>query len=335
MYGAATTLFTLLTGNHPDKIARNAFRWPPQGEESLPEADRREWARLHQVIRRAVDERPAERFTDFSAFSNVISAEGKGTGVVNSRKTVILSVAAAIVLLAGAVVYWSAGRHHAETDFPKVAQSSPAKSQSAGSPGEFSGLEGISKIYAPEIDAFQSELARARKKLTCPRSGLVTFVQGITGEMDALFLDQKASPGDIVKRLADIKERFTTFLASMPPEPTLASKSEAIDGLYAIGKRMQSLPVPEAAADQYSRQIRPYIEEQIQKLEKEVSSESEFRTEQMKLVLPRATDFFNRYARMISLEPTKEEEQLKQTAIKSAGDIISAAQHFRSTAPPR
>ena len=74
MYGVAVTLFTLLTGNQPDKIGRAAFRWPPHGEESLSDAERGEWLRLHRVIRRAIDDRPAERFHDFSTFARALTA---------------------------------------------------------------------------------------------------------------------------------------------------------------------------------------------------------------------------------------------------------------------
>jgi len=69
MYGAATTFYTMLTGNDPDKMGRAAFRWPPQGEASFSAAEKREWLRFHQVIRRAIDDRPAERFIDFSTFA--------------------------------------------------------------------------------------------------------------------------------------------------------------------------------------------------------------------------------------------------------------------------
>lgn len=77
MYGAATTFYTMLTGNAPDKMGRAAFRWPPQGEASFSPAERREWLRLHQVIRRAIDDRPAERFIDFSTFARRLN-QGEG-----------------------------------------------------------------------------------------------------------------------------------------------------------------------------------------------------------------------------------------------------------------
>jgi serine/threonine protein kinase len=72
MYGAAATLYSLLTGNAPDKMGRAAFLWPPQRESSLPEAERAEWKRLHGVIRRASDEKVAERFVDFTAMAEAL-----------------------------------------------------------------------------------------------------------------------------------------------------------------------------------------------------------------------------------------------------------------------
>ena len=69
MYGVATTFYTMLTGNSPDKMGRAAFRWPPQGESSLSSGERLQWLRFHSIIRRAIDDRPAERFIDFSAFA--------------------------------------------------------------------------------------------------------------------------------------------------------------------------------------------------------------------------------------------------------------------------
>jgi serine/threonine protein kinase len=75
MFGAAATLFTLLTGNAPDKMGRAAFLWPPQGEESLPEAERAEWKRLHAVISRATEEKVAERYVNFRIMSAAVSGE--------------------------------------------------------------------------------------------------------------------------------------------------------------------------------------------------------------------------------------------------------------------
>jgi len=70
----------MLTGNAPDKMGRAAFRWPPQGEASFSAAERREWLRFHQVIRRAIDDRPAERFLDFSTFGYRLNQGGVDAG---------------------------------------------------------------------------------------------------------------------------------------------------------------------------------------------------------------------------------------------------------------
>lgn len=72
MYGIAATLYTLLTGNSPDRMGRAAFLWPPQGETSLSESERAEWKRLHGAIRRATDEKISERFVDFTAMADSI-----------------------------------------------------------------------------------------------------------------------------------------------------------------------------------------------------------------------------------------------------------------------
>ena len=73
MYGAAATLYTLLSGNPPDMMGRQAFIWPPQGEESLSEVERAEWRRLHAIIRRATDEKISERFVDFATMASALA----------------------------------------------------------------------------------------------------------------------------------------------------------------------------------------------------------------------------------------------------------------------
>ena len=99
MYGAAATLYSLLTGNPPDKMGRAAFRWPPQGEDSLTPADKAEWRRIHNVIRRAVDERPAERFRTFDDVAHALNGRGRGS----ARRLLTLAGVAGLVI-AGATV---------------------------------------------------------------------------------------------------------------------------------------------------------------------------------------------------------------------------------------
>lgn len=68
MYGAAVTLYVLLTGNSSDKMGRHKFRWPPQGEHSLSEDEKQAWRQLHRVIACATSDDPGERFRSFRQF---------------------------------------------------------------------------------------------------------------------------------------------------------------------------------------------------------------------------------------------------------------------------
>ena len=77
MFGAATTIYTLLTGNPPDKMGRSAFRWPPQGEASLSVAEKQEWLRIYRLVRRMVDERSAERFRTFDDVAEALSGRAQ------------------------------------------------------------------------------------------------------------------------------------------------------------------------------------------------------------------------------------------------------------------
>ena len=105
MFGAATTLYSLLTGNPPDKMGRAAFRWPPQGEDSLTPAERQNWQRIHNVIRRAVDERSAERFRTFDEVAQALNGRTDGPrGSAKNRRLLVVAGVTALVLAAGAAV---------------------------------------------------------------------------------------------------------------------------------------------------------------------------------------------------------------------------------------
>ena len=73
MYGAAATLYVLLTGKSPNKMPQSRHRWPPQGEDSLPESERREWQSIHRFIARATDDDSAKRFVSFSEFDRTLN----------------------------------------------------------------------------------------------------------------------------------------------------------------------------------------------------------------------------------------------------------------------
>ena len=121
MFGVATTLYSLLTGNPPDKMGRAAFRWPPQGEGSLSAPEKQEWQRIHRIIRRAVDERPAERFGTFDAVANAMHGNtdpGSPGRPAGSHRRLLLAGLACFVLI-GVVV--AALRHSSDTRKPLVA----------------------------------------------------------------------------------------------------------------------------------------------------------------------------------------------------------------------
>lgn len=108
MYGVAATIYTLLTGNPPDKMGRSAFAWPPRGEKSMSEPERAEWRRLHAVIRRAVEERAGERYLDFQAMAAAVS--GQEVAVQSDQPANRHRRAWVLVAVAGitAVVGWMA-----------------------------------------------------------------------------------------------------------------------------------------------------------------------------------------------------------------------------------
>ncbi len=109
MYGVAATLYTLLTGNSPDKMGRAAFVWPAQGEASLSAEERAEWKRLHGVIRRATEEKTPERFLDFRAMAEALSGEQSPGKPAHKRSTpVALLLSLGLVVCVGG--YWLFGR---------------------------------------------------------------------------------------------------------------------------------------------------------------------------------------------------------------------------------
>ena len=54
-WGIITTLYTMMTGNLPDKLGREKFRYPPNGKISLNEETREKWGLLKEIIFRETE----------------------------------------------------------------------------------------------------------------------------------------------------------------------------------------------------------------------------------------------------------------------------------------
>jgi TPR repeat protein len=104
-FGAGATLFSLITGNTPDKMGRAAYRWPPGGVKSLSEVQRKQWLAMHQIVYRATHEDSSERFQDFSAMryalSNLSASSGELTKKTRSPKALLVVFALAAVFICG------------------------------------------------------------------------------------------------------------------------------------------------------------------------------------------------------------------------------------------
>ena len=98
MWGLATTLYTLLTGNVPDKIGRAIYLYPPQGKESVGEAT---WDRFHHIILRAMKGEANERFLQFSDFEKAFvdpQSASAPTSTKAKNKPVIVGILTLLVL---------------------------------------------------------------------------------------------------------------------------------------------------------------------------------------------------------------------------------------------
>jgi serine/threonine protein kinase len=164
MYAAAATLYTLLTGNLPDKMGRSAFLWPPQGEDSLSEADRVEWQRLHAVIRRAADEKVSERFVDLRAMALAIQpglSAAPPPQATSGRRRFLASAACAAAIGMG-VTGWQIAQRKAHTkklEERKTAESTAEEASKKEEITEKSAPDPTKPNLTPEQEADYTALA--------------------------------------------------------------------------------------------------------------------------------------------------------------------------------
>jgi hypothetical protein len=120
MWGLATTLYTLLTGNHPDKIGRANFRWPPQGEASMAPEERQTWERWHAAILRATEEIAHERFLTIESFADACRSGSnageisKPGGLPHKRFGILAGISILLLGAAAWLFYWGSQNRNRE-----------------------------------------------------------------------------------------------------------------------------------------------------------------------------------------------------------------------------
>jgi len=292
MYGAATTLYSVLTGNPPDKMGRSNFRWPPQGEQSLSPEARAAWLNMHAAIRRAIDDRPAERFADFNAFARAliqggaalagdVDSVGQSVGAQQSGaavkrggnpRGVILGAMAALFLGIVGLTLLKRGTD-GDNKTTSVGAAGGAKPEDAK----------LSDSARAEIQDLERAIAEAVKTMTFPRNQFSSDMDAVAADL-YVHDEDNAVPKDTPRKpLSEIKNRFLTALKALP-KPDASARVKAVDELRAKAKQI---------GNKYGKGEREKLEERILKLDSELNTDADFRKEQGMKVLKRATKLVN------------------------------------------
>lgn len=288
MYGAAATLYTLLTGNAPDKLGRAAFRWPPQGEKSLSAGDRIIWLSMHRIIARAVDDRASERFTSFDQFARALSScseensaeeETEEPNAFLSVTTIILACLLTLSLAYGAFQWFSEDWNSSDS-----AINTPAHKR-------------VGKGIRHQLDQIKASLEQARKELSYPRNQFASAIDSISTEMSSL---RGSSSSVLRQKLPHLKKRFLETLAAAPKRSPLTKERE----LRALKESIDSM------RDEGSSEAPIELDEEIAGLVSKLEEEDLFRTEQMMKIIPKLT------------------ELIEQDDSEDAEAILKAAQEF-------
>jgi hypothetical protein len=281
-------LYSILTGNPPDKMGRANFKWPPQGEQSLSLEEWEAWLRLHGVIRRAIDERPAERFADFTAFVRAFryrgtdltsevdaanqSAAGKGAHFPRERRLPVrgLILASLVVLAFATFILNLIGWRLQEVAPPSVVAATDVSQPNSEEEKPRGGVE---------IQEFEIALADAIKTMTFPRKQFSEEIDTIAADLDLYDTEKSASEGTPRKPISEIKKRFIDILNALPPKPEVSARSQVLSDLREKAKEI---------GNKYGRAEREKLDEKILSFESELNTDFDFRKEQAKKVLNRS-----------------------------------------------
>lgn len=293
MYGAATTLYSVLTGNPPDKMGRANFRWPPQGEHSLSPEARAAWLSMHAAIRRAIDDRPAERFADFHGFAKALIQPGADpSGETDSadqpvggqrarfrkkqkgtpRGRILASAVALVCLVIGlSLKNWGTGD----------GTSTKADTGTDALPPQNEGGKTAARV---EIQEFETALGNAIKTMTFSREQFTAEMDAIAADLYVYDTDNAVAQDVPRKPLSEIQTRFIDALKALPPKSDTATRGKVLAELRAKTNQI---------GDKYGGKEREKLEAKILKFESELNTDADFRKEQGMKVLKRATKLVN------------------------------------------
>lgn len=213
MWGLATTLYSLLTGNDPDKMGRPKFLWPPGGKASLNPSEQKQWERLHAVIFRATHEKAVERYLDFQTFADAVEDSEK-SGSPKKRGILAFALVACVTMAALVGIFFLKDRQTRSSE-PTNAGASPALSAPAS---EGIPVQEVAATPHQEFDDVIKEISKKLEKQKAEAPGqppaFKNEVAGIIKKMNAYGSKQAA--------MSHSEGMF------IPPQPGLVSGSSAV-----------------------------------------------------------------------------------------------------------
>lgn len=300
MWGLATTLYTLLTGNNPDKMGRPKFLWPPAGQNSLSQDEQKEWKRLHAVIYRATHEKAAERFRDFQTFAEAV--EGTSAPELRRKSGTLPLVATGLVL--AAVIAWILlardRQPHSPTPTDTVAiltfktpTSIPEQGMSATRQQIFDNeaaaitkqLEDHKASSTGELQAFRDSAAAVTKKMKAfaptrsPTDGLKEALAASlpktkgqaenppdTAAVEKAAAEKAAQAKQDETSLLEIRDELQALVNNLPVK-NLQDEMEAVNRLYQ--SLVDAAYAKTTTADEkfyFNDHIRPRLEQEFQRI---------------------------------------------------------------------